>query len=302
MVTKRVVEQFSGLKTVTDFVRWGASRFAAAGLHYGHGTEDPVDEALLLVAHGLHLPLPLPSEFYRARLTEQERPRVAALIQRRVEERRPAAYLTGEAWFAGLRLIADQRALVPRSPIAELIEQGFAPWIDPHAVQRVLDLCTGGGCIAVASAAHLPASQVDAADISAEALTLAAENVQAQALGDRVRIVHSDVFENLSGQVYDVIVSNPPYVARAEFESLPAEYGHEPALGLVAGEDGLDIVRRILDGAKAHLRPGGILIVEVGSAEGALIDAFPELPFTWLDFERGGSGVFLLRRDELSGD
>ncbi|MGB5586306.1 MAG: 50S ribosomal protein L3 N(5)-glutamine methyltransferase [Gammaproteobacteria bacterium] len=296
------MEQIAGLKTVTDFVRWGATRFAAAGLHYGHGTEDPIDEALLLVAHGLNLPLPLPSEFHGARLARQERPLIAALIERRIEERRPAAYLTGEAWFAGLRLITDERALVPRSPIAELIEQGFAPWIDPDSVQRVLDMCTGGGCIAVASAAHLPHTRVDAVDISADALALASENIEALGLTERVRVVHSDVFENIGGQVYDVIVSNPPYVAQAEFASLPAEYSHEPELGLVAGEDGLDIVRRILDGAKAHLRPGGILIVEVGSAAGALIDAFPELPFTWIEFERGGSGVFLLGREDLAGD
>ncbi len=295
------MEETEGLETVTDFVRWGVSRFAAAGLHYGHGTVDPVDEALLLVAHGLHLPLPLPAEFHHARLTVSERPRIAALIERRVSERCPAAYVTGEAWFAGLSFVADERALVPRSPIAELVEEGFAPWIEPAAVERVLDLCTGSGCIGIACAKYLPWCSVDAADISAEALSLARENIERHGLNERVRAVPSDVFAGLTGQRYDVIVSNPPYVAQAEYESLPREYAHEPGLGLLAGDDGLDVVRRILSDARTHLRPGGILVVEVGSAEGALLAAFPDLPFTWLEFERGGSGVFLLNRDDLPG-
>ncbi len=295
------MEETEGLETVTDFVRWGASRFAAAGLHYGHGTADPVDDALLLVACGLHLPLPLPAEFHHARLTVSERPRIAALIERRVSERCPAAYVTGEAWFAGLSFITDERALVPRSPIAELIEEGFAPWIEPAAVGRVLDLCTGSGCIGIACAKYLPWCSVDAADISDEALSLARENIERHGLNERVRAVRSDVFAGLTGRRYDVIVSNPPYVAQAEYASLPREYAHEPGLGLLAGDDGLDIVRRILSAARTHLRPGGILIVEVGSAEGALLEAFPDLPFTWLEFERGGSGVFLLNRDDLPG-
>ncbi|MGB5621930.1 MAG: 50S ribosomal protein L3 N(5)-glutamine methyltransferase [Gammaproteobacteria bacterium] len=295
------MEETEGLVTVTDFVRWGASRFVAAGLHYGHGTADPVDEALLLVAHGLHLPLPLPAEFHHARLTVSERPRIAALIERRVTERCPAAYLTGEAWFAGLSFVADGRALVPRSPIAELVEEGFAPWVEPAAVERVLDLCTGSGCIGIACAKYLPWCRVDLADISAEALSLARENIERHGLRERVRAVSSDVFAGLGGRRYDVIVSNPPYVAQAEYESLPREYAHEPGLGLLAGADGLEIVRRILSDARTHLRPGGILIVEVGSAEHALVEAFPDLPFTWLDFERGGSGVFLLNRDDLPG-
>jgi ribosomal protein L3 glutamine methyltransferase len=295
------MEEIEGLETVTDFVRWGASRFAAAGLHYGHGTTDPIDEALVLVAHGLHLPLPLPAEFHHARLTLRERPRVASLIERRISERRPAAYLTGEAWFAGMPFAIDERALVPRSPIAELIEEGFSPWIDPGLVERVLDLCTGSGCIALACASYLPFCTVDAADVSEEALALARENVRRHQLSDRVKLVHSDLFDSLEGRRYDVIVSNPPYVARSEYESLPREYRHEPALGLLAGEDGLDVVRRILAGAREHLREGGILIVEVGSAAGSLVDAYPDLPFTWLEFERGGSGVFLLNRDQLPG-
>ncbi len=296
------MEETEGLETVTDFVRWGASRFAAAGLHYGHGTADPIDEALLLVAHGLHLPLPLPREFYQARLTGHERPRLAALIDRRVSERRPAAYLTGEAWFAGLPFTIDERALVPRSPVAELIEQGFSPWAESSQVRRVLDLCTGSGCIAVACAHYLPCCEVDASDVSEDALELARENIRRHDLTDRVRVIQGDLYDGLDGRRYDVIVSNPPYVARAEYESLPPEYRHEPALGLLAGEEGLDVVRRILTGARDHLLPGGILIVEVGSAEGALIDAYPDLPFTWLEFERGGSGVFMLNRDQLPGD
>lgn len=291
-----------GLETLCDFIRWGASRLRAAGVCFGHGTDDPVDEALLLVSHAVHLDLPVPPEFFPARLTAAERGAVVALIGRRIEERVPAAYLTGRAVFAGLAFAVDERVLVPRSPIAELVETGFAPWLDPARVGRVLDLCTGSGCIGLAAAHYLPHADVDLADLSEDALAVARENIRRLRLGQRVKAVRSDVFDGIGERDYDVIVSNPPYVARAEYEALPAEYHREPRLGLLAGTDGLDVIRRIIGGAARHLRPGGILIVEVGSAAAALMAAYPRLPFTWVEFARGGEGVFLLRRSELPED
>jgi ribosomal protein L3 glutamine methyltransferase len=289
-----------GLETIVDFVRWGTSRLRAAGVVSAHGSDDPVDEALALVCHALHLELPLPAEFHGARLTAAERASVLALLERRIGERRPTAYLTGEAWFAGLSFKVDERVLVPRSPIAELIEAGFAPWIDPAGVERALDLCTGSGCIAIACAAHLPGALVDATDISADALAVAAENVRRHGVEDRVRLLRSDLFAAIPDERYDLIVSNPPYVPRAEFDELPPEFAHEPAMGLVAGEEGLDVVNRLLAEAGRHLRPGGILVVEVGSAAPALLEAWPDLPFAWPTFERGGEGVFVLTAAELA--
>ena len=287
------------LQTLADFVRWGASRFAAAGLHVGHGTDNEVDESLLLVAHALHLQPPIPPEFFAARLTEAEKGEVRALLERRVEERRPASYLTGEAWFAGLSFEVDERVLVPRSPIAETIESGFAPWIEPDRVHRILDLCTGSGCIGIACAHYLPHARVDLADVSEGALEVARNNIARHGLTDRVRAVHADVYEGLDACPYDVIVSNPPYVSRSEYESLPPEYRHEPEVGLVAEDEGLAVVRRILGGASEYLAPGGILVVEVGNSRQQMIAAFPDLPMTWIEFERGGSGVFVLTRDDL---
>lgn len=292
-------ESVKGLRTVVDFVRWAASCFARAGLHFGHGTDNPVDEAMQLVAHALQLSLPMPPEFFQAALVPAEQDSVAELVRRRIRERKPAAYLTGEAWFAGLPFFVDERVLVPRSPIAELVEDRFAPWIDPSRVHAVLDLCTGSGCIGIAAAWHLPHARVDITDVSKEALTVARANIRMHHLEDRVRALHADVYEGLDPGRYDVIVSNPPYVPRGDYETLPEEYRHEPEIGLVAGEDGLAVVRRIVEGAAERLQPGGILVVEVGAAEVAAADAFDELPLTWLDFARGGSGVFLLTREEL---
>lgn len=289
------------LLSVVDFIRWAASRFGEAGLHFGHGTDNATDEALQLVAHGLHLPLPLPPEFFHARVTPPEQDIIEELVMRRIRERRPAAYLTGEAWFAGMPFAVDERVLVPRSPIAELIESRFAPWIDPDRIHHVLDLCTGSGCIGIASARYMPHARVDLTDISEDALAVAAINVRRHGLSDRIRLVRSDVYEGLRDGRYDVIVSNPPYVARDEYAALPEEYRHEPELGLVAGDDGLGVVRRIVDGAAARLRPGGILVVEVGSAEAAAAAAFEALPLAWLEFSRGGTGVFLLAREDLPG-
>jgi ribosomal protein L3 glutamine methyltransferase len=288
-----------GLETITDFVRWGASRFAAAGLHFGHGTDNPIDEALVLVRHALHLDHDLPQEFYSARLTENEKRAVLELIERRIAERVPAPYLTGEAWFAGLPYHVDRRVLIPRSPFAELIEAGFEPWLDSDRVQSVLDLCTGSGCIAIACALAFPAAAIDAVELSAEALEVARSNVERHGVGDQVTLLEGDLWAPVADRSYDLIVSNPPYVGDAEMAELPPEYAHEPALGLRSGADGLEFVARILEGARTHLRAGGVLVVEAGGSAEA-VAKWPELPFTWLDFTRGGGGVFLLTAEELS--
>jgi len=287
------------LRSVVDFVRWGASRFSAAGLHFGHGADNAVDESLHLVAHALHLDLPIPPEFFSARLTAGERQDVSALFTRRLTERRPAAYLTGEAWFAGLSFSVDERVLVPRSPIAELIETGFAPWIETSRIHRVLDLCTGSGCIGIACAHYLPQASVDMTDISEAALDVARKNIADHGLDERVHALRADVYDGLDEGRYDIIVSNPPYVNDSEFAMLPQEYGHEPAIGLLADDNGLAIVRRILADASNRLQPGGILVVEVGNSNQQMSEEFPDLPLTWLEFARGGSGVFLLRQEDL---
>lgn len=294
-----MAEQPDGLITIQDFVRWGASRFNAAQLYFGHGTDNAIDEAAHLVLSGLHLEPTLPAAFRQCRLTPIERVQVSELIERRVVERVPASYLTGRAWFSGLEFFVNRHVLVPRSPIAELLEVGFDPWIDADRVVRVLDLCAGSGCIGIAAAVYLPDADVDLIDVSTDALEVARQNVERHGVGDRVRVLESDLFSALPGNRYDVIVSNPPYVSRAEFDSLPAEYRNEPELGLLGGEDGLDLVIRILAAAAVHLTDGGILIVEVGNSAQFLDARLPGIPFTWLEFERGGEGVFLLTRDQL---
>lgn len=288
----------SELFTLRDFVRWGYSRFNATGLHFGHGTDNALDETIQLLLHAVHLPHDLPETLWDARLTAAEKQTITTLFEQRIAQRRPAAYLTGEAWFAGLRLRVDERVLVPRSPLAELIEQSFAPWKDEAEIGAVLDLCTGGGCIALACAMYLPNALVDATDLSSDALEVARGNVEDYGLGERVQLWQADLFQGIPPCKYDVIISNPPYVPQAEFDQLPGEYRHEPALGLVAGDDGLTVVRRILARATEFLQPNGVLIVEVGVAMDALQAAYPEVPFTWLDFERGGDGVFLLTAEQ----
>jgi ribosomal protein L3 glutamine methyltransferase len=288
------------LHSIHDFVRWGASRFNEAGLFFGHGTEDAVTEALTLVLHALHLPPGLPDEVLRGRLTGEEKRQVLELLARRARERIPAAYLTHEAWFASLAFYVDQRVLVPRSPIAELIERGFEPWLEGIHVLRALDLCTGSGCMAVACAMAMPEVEVDAADISPDALEVAAVNIERYGLQDRVTPVLSDVYDGLPDVQYDLIISNPPYVGAEELAAMPPEYRHEPLVGLNAGEEGLDVVRRILHGALDHLAPDGVLIVEVGASKAALVSAYARVPFLWLEFERGGEGVFLLTAAQLA--
>ncbi|MCC7095608.1 MAG: 50S ribosomal protein L3 N(5)-glutamine methyltransferase [Thermomonas sp.] len=286
------------LQTIIDLIRYGASRFNAAGLTFGHGFDNALDEATQLTLHALHLPHDLSPVYGNARITEAEKEDVLGLFLRRIEERVPAAYLTGEAWFAGLSFKSDPRALVPRSPIAEMIEAGFQPWLGDRDVRRALDLCTGSGCIAIAMAHYNPDWHVDGADLSVDALALAHEN-EARLLVRNVRFVQSDLYSNLPGERYDLIVSNPPYVTNAETDALPREYAHEPELGLRAGDDGLDIVLQILRDAPLHLTEDGLLVCEVGEAERALVALLPELPMLWVEFKVGQMGVFVAECADL---
>lgn len=287
------------LSTMGDFVRWGASRFNAAKLSFGHGTDNALDEAFHLVSFALHLPHQIPPYMIETRLTRTERHTVFELLQKRVDTRLPGPYLTHEAWFAGLSFYVDERVLVPRSPIAELIEARFEPWVDPERVENILDLCTGSACIAIASALAFPFAAVDATDLSEDALEVARKNVARHHVEDQLNLVQGDLFQGLEGRRYDVIMSNPPYVDAEDMATLPKEFHHEPDFALAAGEDGLDIVRRILAQAGEYLNAEGILIVEVGNSAAALVEAYPDAPFTWLEFERGGSGVFLLTKAQI---
>jgi len=284
---------------VRDLIASGARRLQRARVFFGHGTDNAWDESAALVWHALKLPQASSPRIYAKRVNAAGVERVEALIQRRIAERIPAVYLTGLTWFAGLPFQVDPRVLIPRSPLAELIEQRFSPWIEAGRVRRILDIGTGSGCIAIACAKAFPKAHVDAVDLSADALTVARANVRRHRVGRRVQVVKSDHFSALGARAYDMIVSNPPYVGAREMAALPPEYRHEPRMALAAGPSGLDSVRVILREAGRHLRPHGILVVEVGNSERAVRRAYPRLPFTWLDFERGGGGVFLLSAQAL---
>ena len=284
--------------TIVDLIRHGGSRFGAAGLTFGHSYDNALDEATQLVLHALHMPHDLSPVYGQSRVTSEEKAKVLALFDRRINERIPAAYLTGEAWFAGLSFKSDPRALVPRSPIAELIESSFEPWLGGREVHRVLDLCTGSGCIAIATAHYHPAGQVVGVDIHDDALALAAENKE-RLHADNVALRKSDLFNDLYGEIYDLIVTNPPYVTNDETDALPQEYSHEPELGLRAGDDGLDLALKILRDAPAHLSDDGLLICEVGEAERALVELLPELPMAWVEFKVGQMGIFVVERSDL---
>jgi len=291
--------QYDGLETIIDFVRWGGSLFNQANLFFGHGTDNAFDESKVLVFHALKLPWEVPKNYWLARLTVLEKQSVTELFRMRVETRKPAAYLTGEAWFSGIRFKVNESTLVPRSPIAELIAQRYEPWVNPDSVTDVLDLCTGSGCIGIASLQAFPNAQVDLVDISSDALAVAQQNIDLYSLQGFAHAIESDLFSALEGKQYDLIVSNPPYVDKIEMDALPAEFQQEPRLGLEAGHDGLDLVRKILAEAPRYLKDDGVLIVEVGVSQFYMESEYPELPLYWFDFEHGGEGVFAIQKSEL---
>ena len=283
----------SRLRTLRDHIRWAVSRFHEADLFFGHGTDNAWDDARQLVLGALHLPFEIADAYLDCRLEEDEQQHLLELIRRRVDERIPTAYLIGEAWFCGLPFMVDERVLVPRSPIAELIARQFEPWL-PATPARILDLCTGSGCIGIACAYAFPEAEVVLGDLSFEALEVANHNIERHGLEERVYTVQGDGFDGLPGQRFDLIVSNPPYVDAEDFADMPAEYQHEPEMGLACGDDGLDLVRRMLAEAADHLTEKGLLIVEVGNSQVHVEAIYPEVDFTWLEFEQGGHGVFLL--------
>lgn len=287
------------LQSINDFVRYGLTRANAQTLHYGHGTDNALDDIYALILGVLSLPMDVEAALLQTRLTTEEKERVVRQLSRRIIDRVPVPYLTNLAYFCGLPFFVDERVLIPRSPIAELIESQFTPWIQPEEVFRVLDLCTGSGCIAIACCYAFPDAEVDAVDISNAALEVAEMNRERHGLTDQLTLITSDVYKDLPHARYDIIVSNPPYVGAGEMQTLPDEYRHEPVLALEASNNGLAVVETILRQAHDYLTDRGILVVEVGNSADALIDAYPDLAFTWLDFERGGEGVFLLTRDQL---
>ena len=288
------------LKTVRDYLRFAVSRFNQAELFFGHGSSNAYDEVVYLILHTLHLPLDRLEPFLDARLSDSERDEVLDIIHRRVEHRIPAAYLTHQAILGEFSFYVDERVIVPRSYIAELLLEQLNPWIaEPEAIRSVLDLCTGSGCLAILAAHAFPSASVDAADLSAAALAVAERNVADYQLQDRINLIESDLFSKLGGKRYDLIISNPPYVDAASVAALPQEYLHEPKLALGSGQDGLDATRLILGQAAQHLSDNGILIVEIGHNRDALEAAYPDLPFTWLDVSAGDQFVFMLHRNDL---
>lgn len=290
--------ELTQLETILDWIRWGSSQFSRAGLYYGHGTENAWDEAAVLLLWAIDQPWEYLDKILAARLSEAEKQRVYQLYKRRVDERIPAAYLTGVAWFAGYPYKVTEDVLVPRSPIAELILSDFAPWLE-QAPMAILDLCTGSGCIGIACAHQFAEAEVTVSDISDKAIAVADKNIEFHGLEERVSAKISDGFESLGDSCYDLIVSNPPYVDKQDLAGMPAEYHAEPSIGLASGDDGLDLTRKILHGAADRLNPGGLLVVEVGNSWTALEQAFPSVPFFWPELENGGHGVFVLTREQL---
>ncbi|MBA4501907.1 50S ribosomal protein L3 N(5)-glutamine methyltransferase [Marinobacterium marinum] len=287
------------LFTLRDYIRWTLSEFHRHQVYFGHGHATAWDEACQLVLNAVDLPWDTDPAVLDARLLPAESMRVQEFVRQRTLERKPLPYITGEAWFMGLPFQVDERVLIPRSPIAELIEQGFEPWLRPGPVGRILDLCTGSGCIGIACALAFPEAEVDLADISGDALEVARQNIARYELEERVYARQGDLFAAVPGARYDLIVSNPPYVDQNDLADMPEEYGHEPALALGSGSDGLDITRRILREAGSHLAEDGLLVVEVGNSEVHLMSSLPELPLVWVELERGGNGVFVITAADL---
>ncbi|WP_445656863.1 50S ribosomal protein L3 N(5)-glutamine methyltransferase [Achromobacter sp. NCFB-sbj8-Ac1-l] len=289
------------LLTLRDLIRYGVSRLNAAEVALGHGSDNAWDEAVYLVLHALHLPLDTLEPFLDARVLTEERSRVLDLIDRRVTERVPAAYLTNEAWLRGHRFYVDKRVIVPRSPIAELLDEGLSPWVqDAQAVDNVLDMCTGSGCLAILSAMAFPYAHVDAVDVSSDALEVARRNVDDYGLADRLELHQSNLFDSLPERQYDVIVCNPPYVNSGSMDVLPQEYRHEPHLALAGGTDGMDLVRRILEAAPRFMSAEGVLVLEIGHERDFFEAAFPELSPVWLDTAEASDQLLLLTREQLT--
>lgn len=303
MKTKMITQDLKSLKnlpmTARQLVLWAAQCFKDAKLFYGHGTDNPHDEAVYLVLCALGIEFDVDEATLDQPVSDGERQQVLELVDKRIQTRTPVAYLVNEAWFFGLPFYVDERVLIPRSPIAELIEESFSPWLDSSTVKRILDMGTGSACIAIACALVFPDSSVDAVDVSHDALDVAQKNVSRHNLSGRVRLIQSDLFEALDTEQYDLIVANLPYVGDIELAELPQEYSYEPESGLKASEGGLEIVKRLLQQAKDHLNPDGLLIVEVGNNQQALVNAYPTTPFLWIDFVHGGEGVFIMSREEL---
>ncbi len=301
MTTDLFEQAQSELSTLRDLMRFAVSRFNEADLFFGHGTDNAWDEAAYLLLHSLHLPIDQLDPYMDARLTTGERTAALKLIRRRMTERLPASYLTHEAWLGDYRFYVDERVIVPRSHIAELLREQLSPWVDdPWAIRRVLDMCTGSGCLAILAAEAFPEATVDAVDLSSDALAVAERNVKDYALEERVRLIQSDAFSAIPREKYDLIISNPPYVNAESMASLPEEYRREPEMALASGEDGLDFVRGLLKDAPYHLAPDGILIVEIGHNKDELERAFPRLSFVWLDTSAGDRFVFMLRGKDLN--
>ncbi len=292
-------KQTKHCKTLADYLHSAEKCLTKYDSYFGHGTDNAWDEAIVLLFFALDLPLESTDEVLTRELTLSEISIFHDLLLKRINDNLPAAYITNKAYFAGLEFYVDKRVLIPRSPLAELIERQCTPWISPEQVHHILDLCTGSGCIAIAIAKYFPDALVDAVDISSDALAVAKINIEKNQCQDQVKLIQSDLLQDLPAKKYDIIISNPPYVEVAEYQDLPAEYYHEPKLGLEAGDRGLDCVTPILQHAKEFLTPEGILIVEVGNSAEALAESYPQLPFIWLEFSRGGDGVFLLTAKDL---
>jgi protein-(glutamine-N5) methyltransferase, ribosomal protein L3-specific len=286
----------SSVRSPRQLIDWAAEQLSLHDLYFGHGTDNPLSEAEFLVLRSLDLPLDCSDAVLDTSLVISQLQRAVAVVNERITTRKPAAYLLGEAWFAGLRFYVNEHVLVPRSPIAELILEQFSPWCKADRVRRILDIGTGSGCIAIASAFAFAAATVDAIDVDPEALAVARKNVESHGLRDRVALIRSDLFQELTGRQYDLIIANPPYVDAEDLAVMPAEYRHEPSTGLYGGRDGLVIVRRILESAGTHLTENGVLVIETGNSQKALREQYPRVPFLWLEFQYGGDGVFILTR------